>query len=264
MLGQDKLIKRIDSLNLDTFPQSLLLLGDKGCGKHSLTNYIEAHLGIELKRLDSKLSDEIIENILGVPYPVVYTIELDNMLPKYQNTLLKLIEEPPIGKYFILISNDSLNILPTVKNRCKIWEFEKYSKDTLSKFIRNNQDNDLILNIAFTPGQILEYQDHPLKDISNLVSNILDRISITSLPNLLTITDRLTFKDERNKFNLGIFLKILKYQLFLRSVKSSNINVYNSMNFELNSFNEKLKLKNIDTQKAFENFLINFWEASKL
>ena len=36
--GQSNLINKIDSLNLSTFPHSLLLLGEQGCGKHLISN----------------------------------------------------------------------------------------------------------------------------------------------------------------------------------------------------------------------------------
>lgn len=263
MLGQEKLIEKINNSNLDNFPQSLLLIGEKGCGKHTLLNYISTHLKLELKELNSKINDEDIEIIISKPYPIIYFINMEGVFPKFQNTILKLIEEPPIGKYFILLSTSEYEVLPTIKNRCRRWIFNPYKKDILSTFINNVQDKDLILNIATTPGQVITIQNHPLKEMADLANNILNRLHLSSLPNVLSISDRIGFNNEKGKFDLDIFLKVLTYCLLDKVIHSTDNKNYSVMVEELILIKTKLK-NTISIQKTFENFLIRFWEASKL
>ena len=40
------------------------------------------------------------------------------------NTLLKVLEEPPAGNYFLLVSHASDRLLPTIKSRCQLLRFE--------------------------------------------------------------------------------------------------------------------------------------------
>ena len=260
IVGQEKLLKKVEKSNLDTFPQSLILLGDKGCGKHTLCNFIAQHLNIEMVMLDSKLEKEDIEEIINRPYPTLYIIEATNLSTKFQNSLLKTLEEPFTGSYFIIICENLTSLLPTLVNRCHQWVFQTYNKETLRQFININ-DDELLLNIATTPGQILEYQEYPLQDIVKLVNNILERITTTSPSTLLTITDRIAFKDEKDKFNLAIFLKVFRY-ILLDNIKNSNDNKFVLIYNELLGLEKKLN-NTISQVRTFENFLIKVWEVSR-
>ena len=40
IIGQEALCERIDRYSLDTFPHTLMLVGSKGSGRHSLCNYV--------------------------------------------------------------------------------------------------------------------------------------------------------------------------------------------------------------------------------
>ena len=91
------------------------------------------------------------------------------------NALLKILEEPPMNTYFILINNDRF-ILPTLKSRCinfKIFLDHKSCISVINKIL----DNDItmlikkdLINYYFTPGQIyyliefFKIQKHDLKD----------------------------------------------------------------------------------------------------
>lgn len=259
-VGQEKLIRKLEKTTLDTFPQSLILLGDKGCGKHTFCNLIAQHLNIEMIVLNNKLEKESIEEIIGRPYPTLYIIEATGISAKFQNSLLKTLEEPFNGSYFIIICENLNSLLPTLVNRCHQWVFQLYSEETLKQFI-NNPDNDLILKIATTPGQVLEYQEHPLQDMVILANNILNRITTTSPSTLLTITDRIAFKDEKDKFNLVIFLKVFKYVL-LDNIRNSNDGKFILIYNELTLLEKKLN-NTISQTRTFENFLIRMWEVSR-
>ena len=44
----------------------------------------------------------------------------DDLNVQAQNALLKVLEEPPKGTFFCLVSNRPLSLLPTVRSRCQI------------------------------------------------------------------------------------------------------------------------------------------------
>lgn len=262
-IGQDKIIEELDKLNLDSFPHSLMIIGEKGCGKHTLCNTIATHLGINSILVDNKLNTNDIEDIFNRPYPTLYIIDTNGLSIKAQNSLLKIIEEPPAGSYFIVLCENTKNVIPTIVNRCQQWKFQKYSVDTLSTFIKDEStDKDLILSIANTPGQVIEYQEQPLQKMVELAVNVVERLNTTSPANALTIADKMAFKDEKDKFNLPVFLRVFRVVLTSKIREDSSIR-YTNMYRELMGLDNKLN-STISQQKTFENFLIKLWEASRI
>ena len=94
LIGQKKLTDRINRLTLDSFPQAIFLYGRRGCGKHFVCNLIAERLGLVLKELDTKITDDLALQIVGEVQPTLYVIDVNQCSPKLQESLLKLIEEP--------------------------------------------------------------------------------------------------------------------------------------------------------------------------
>lgn len=163
------------------------------------------------------------------------------------NALLKILEEPNEGIFFILINN-SKNILPTIKSRCLNYRINLSNDQTLN--IVNNLINDDIfkfvdkdlLNYYFSAGDILniynfsiEYKlDFSQMNISNLIQIIIkDKIykKDTQLKNLIwnfieiffskkgyslnnykNYLDHINLVDNTKKFNLDIDSVFVKLQ----------------------------------------------------
>tara|TARA_B110000971_G_scaffold39021_1_gene37931 strand:+ start:156 stop:1094 length:939 start_codon:yes stop_codon:yes gene_type:complete len=77
------------------------------------------------------------------------------------NALLKIIEEPKDGIFFILINNSEKRILPTLRSRCLIFKINltykqsiNIAKQLLNKNISDYINHD-ILNHYITPGEII-------------------------------------------------------------------------------------------------------------
>ena len=222
IIGQIKLLDKINSLTLSTLPHSLLFIGEYGCGKHFICNYIANKFNLELNKLDNNIKQEDIDNIISKPYPCLYVVELDNAIPKFQNTILKLIEEPTAGVFIIGLTSNTNNLLLTLSNRCQKWYFEKYSKEELNQFIKDKSKANLLLSVFDTPGQIIIGQEYPIEEMKNLATNMLDRIGNASVPNTLSISDKLAWKDEKEKFNVEIFLKVLEKRSLEKEICSEN------------------------------------------
>ena len=74
--------------------------------------------------------------------------DADNMTPQAQNALLKMLEEPPSGVYFMLLCENSANLLPTVKSRAPILKLQKFSDEELSRLLLENEKNAVKLKAA--------------------------------------------------------------------------------------------------------------------
>ena len=80
IVGQKKLLAKLNNYTVDTFPRSCLIIGEKGSGKHLIASYIQNDI-IKFNLIDitSNISDELIDNIYRNPNPAVYLINLSEM-----------------------------------------------------------------------------------------------------------------------------------------------------------------------------------------
>ena len=256
IIGQRNLISKIQSFNIDTFPHSLLLCGDVGCGK-----YIAEYLQLELNELGNNISDEDVTDIILDPSPCVYFVDLNNAISKTQNTLLKLIEEPPRGVFIVCITTSLDWVLDTLSNRCKIWRFDSYKKEELLHFIPDNVDNKNIIVETFnTPGKILTSLNYDIQSMYSLSENIIERIHVASISNILTITDKFAWKEESNKYPIDLFIDVLTCSIF-NKIKESDNQKYIRQLMLIKQLNKWLYYSS-HKNKTFDEFLIKFWEVS--
>ena len=192
MVGQKYLQNLLKDFTIDTFPQSLLLIGEKGCGRHTYCNLIKERLEntsrypIQLNALDitNNISLEFIEEINIRVEPYLYVIDISKISIREQNIILKLLEEPMQNTFLVIICESTSQVLPTVLNRCQRWYFEDYTAEELMYF---SQDTSL-LEILHTPGKLLEFKGTDIKAYKELIEKIFDKMSVASLPNALSIS----------------------------------------------------------------------------
>ena len=64
--------------------------------------------------------------------------EADCITPQAQNALLKIIEEPPAGVYMLLLCENSLALLSTVRSRAQKISLEKFDEPSLLAYAEKN------------------------------------------------------------------------------------------------------------------------------
>lgn len=64
----------------------------------------------------------------------------DDLEPSAANALLKSLEEPPQGTYFLLVSHSPARLLPTIRSRCRTLRFPALSDETLGRFLAAQTD----------------------------------------------------------------------------------------------------------------------------
>ena len=156
------------------------------------------------------------------------------------NALLKVIEEPKDGIFFILINNNEKKILPTLKSRCLTFKINltfnqsiDIAKLLLNKNIADNINTD-IMNYYITPGEII-----------NLV-NLADEKKINLLEHDLESLLKLLIDNEYYKKNIVIKKMIINFieLFFLKKYKLTN-----AKNSLLNFYHDFLK--KIDVVEKF-------------
>ena len=265
MIGQQRLINEIKSYNIKTFPQTLLLLGNRGCGKHLLVNQvISPHLKLDVIDITKNISFEYILEVQLRAIPAIYLINTTLITEKEQNVILKFIEEPVSNSFIILLTEDKNQLLDTVLNRCVVYSFESYTIQELSSFIKYEKEinKELALKISTTPGQLLETDEGKLESLYELVLKITNKIKDATLPNTLSISDKMNYKDNINKFDINMFFNSLILALTEEYIKNNN-EFYFKLYNKVSEYKSMLNAPKINKEVLMDNFLITIWKLAQ-
>jgi len=261
MIGQRKLIDKLNTLTLDTLPHSLILVGDAGCGKHTYLNEVVNKLQLEFEDVSELLDDEKILGIQQRSIPTLYLINSDLIKERDQNVILKLLEEPTDFSYICIICSSINGLLPTITNRCYVWNFESYSEEELKNFTNLiGDDFKNTIKILNTPGKLLAMPTGISKYFADadLIFRFINKAIIS---NILILPDKLSYKlDDTSKIYFDIFIKILNAQA-LQCYMRKEINL-NAMLLTSRLVNDST-IFNIDKKKLYEKYLVDLKDELK-
>lgn len=260
ILGQETLIEKLDKFTLSDFPKTILLQGLRGSGKHLICNYISSKFNIPLEDISKSINIDKIEEIGNRVEPYLYIIDMNillskNKLDKEQSVLLKFIEEPLANSFIIILCEAIDQVLPTILNRCIVFNMNSYSRDILMRFT-DSEDNNLILTVAKTPGQILEIKGEKLSDILTFANKIIDNILKVPYYNALRISDKIAFDNEKDKYPLDILLSLILHTL-VEKIRVNDIDIYYIMYNYFNKLYNQIKKPYINKKYLFENTIFS-------
>lgn len=194
IIAQDRLINEINQYDVNTFPQSSMILGEPGSGKHLFVEYISNHLNVPL----TEVNDKDYEEIYQITEPTIVFIDLDTIELSQQNKLLKIVEEPTASVFIILLSSSLDNVIDTLISRCRVFEIDRYDPEVLRQFLVG--DNGIGLTIGNTPGDIIKLNNI---DLDSLISKCYDIMTGIDLIMAVDIVSDLS------TYELPIFLKTM-------------------------------------------------------
>ena len=122
-----------------------------------------------------------------------------------------------------------------------------------------NLNDKYLFAIADTPGKILAWQSMPLIEMFKFASEILNKIQITKISNILKLSDKINFSKKENTtlFEFEPLLACLLYVASERCKRPSEIPAKTT--FEQFKLTKQLiidsHIPNIDKQKLFEHYL---------
>ena len=99
----------------------------------------------------------------------------DRMLDNARNALLKILEEPPSGVLFILLTNRRNAVIPTLLSRVRIYNFGDRPSESEHKVVDlvfhdsdfNGSLNDYLLRfLPVTPLEVKNYSEYFLQSVS--------------------------------------------------------------------------------------------------
>jgi len=195
------------------------------------------------------LQDYIKYGPFYLKYMVVIIHQAHLLTDKAANAFLKTLEEPPQGVIFILNTNNTSQIIPTIRSRCQILEFPVISDQVMQTYIASLSDNNrknlqtqsannveimkYIIDSDETLPQTIPIEFHqiyqpysefiqksPLEKL-NYASKISEKKEITRLVLLLWMKELYDEKNKnkKNKFILEKLVEnisLLKYNLNLK------------------------------------------------
>lgn len=115
---------------------------------------------------------------------------VERMQAEAVNSLLKIIEEPPQGVVFIMTTQQSASLLPTLVSRCRVINFHRLSAEQIDSLLTDMDNNDVsfIHNISQgAPGIACALRD----DADLLLEHKLCHQKMVNFWKLFSFTERL-------------------------------------------------------------------------
>lgn len=159
VVGQDSIIKRVESLTNSLNIPHLLFAGPAGTGKSTLAlivvkelfkdswkeNYLELNAsderGIQVVREKVKNFART-KSIGSIPFKVIFLDEADALTPEAQQALRRTMENYSATCRFILSCNYSSKIIDPIQSRCAIFRFKLLEKKDIEKVIMKIVENE--------------------------------------------------------------------------------------------------------------------------
>ena len=159
VLGQNDIVKRVESFTQSFNIPHLLFAGPAGTGKSTLAlvvvkqlygsnwkeNYLELNAsderGIQIVR--EKVKNFARTKALGnVPFKVIFLDEADALTQEAQQALRRTMENYSGTCRFILSCNYSSKIIDPIQSRCAIFRFKLLEKKDIEKVIQKISENE--------------------------------------------------------------------------------------------------------------------------
>jgi DNA polymerase-3 subunit delta' len=246
------------------FPRFSILIGEKGCGKRTLAKEIGNLLNAPIVNVSTSVENirTIIDDSYKLVEPIIYVIaDCDNMSSAAANTLLKVTEEPPQQAYFILTCASIDNLLSTIKSRGVTYMLEPYTYeekcDYLEVHAKHHENETFMLNVASNLGDLQEMLDIDVKAFEDYVELVIDNIADVSGSNAFKIGDKINFKDDKDKYDLGLFLRAFSSLCIDRMLKSDDPLKYATAVAITGNALQQLNIRGINKQMIFDTWLLD-------
>jgi DNA polymerase-3 subunit delta' len=113
---------------------------------------------------------------------VVIVDPADDLESNASNALLKNLEEPPQGTFFLIVSHRIGRLLPTIRSRCRVLRFPAVPGEAIDSVLRQKAPRAdaatraaAIAASAGSPGVALEFVDLGLGELHGLMQQLVRR-----------------------------------------------------------------------------------------
>jgi DNA polymerase-3 subunit gamma/tau len=239
LVGQETITRTLkNAITLGRIPHALLLTGTRGVGKTTTarifakalncekgptpvpcgvcSNCVEITQGtsVDVYEIDGASNTSVDdvrslkENVQYAPSKSkfkIYIIDEVHMLSTSAfNALLKTLEEPPPGVYFVFATTESHKIPDTILSRCQRYDFRQITDEQVEKHLKNILQKENI-NMSGTAVALVARQGNgSLRDALSLLDQVIamsgEKISDDEVVASLGLTDRALIRQTLESF----------------------------------------------------------------
>lgn len=276
MVGQRVLIDNLETLvQKQEFPRFSILCAPNGFGKKTLCRYIAKKAQLDIVFYENTMEE--LRKCMDLAYTYTQPIMIvlcdgDSMHISAKNSILKLVEEPPLNTYIVLLSQSKELLLDTIRTRGPVFEFTQYSEQELQEYCEQvfptkpKEVKEELCKICLCPGEILEYESVDTKALKDYCNLILDRVFDNELSGVLKIPASFFVKESKpelkaNNFPYTLVVNTLIAGCLDRIKQGVNISLYARMMQILCKYRNILGRKGVSTARALDNLFIEVWEV---
>ena len=170
ILGNSRVKKILrKALQKNKVPNSMLFCGPRGIGKRDMALVLAKAMNCERKKDDASevcpsckainagnfpdvieispekevIKIEQMRTLRKIAYlkpmmgkkRVFVVVDADKMTEEAANSLLKILEEPPLFSYIILVAQNPFMIMSTIQSRCQVLNFTPVSREDIGKIL---------------------------------------------------------------------------------------------------------------------------------
>lgn len=266
LVGQRRAIEHINHWrNKDSFPHFLLVAGDVGSGRKTISYLFAQALDARVSTVPD-ISVASIRKLIDVAYQIdskmVYLIpNADTMSIAAKNSLLKLTEEPPANAYIIMTLETLDNTLPTLRSRSQHIVMEPYTAEELSLI----SEDKLFSQIATTPGMVETLQSMGIQSVNELLSTcdkLIQYIDKVTVANALKSAQKIKFKDsDRSDVDLELFLAAMSYSLSLYMQNAEMLSRISSWYRVIAKYRPMFKRSGVNKRAVYDKLIFSIRDA---
>lgn len=271
MIGQKRLLNKIEKLAQSGFPRFVMLVGAKGSGKKLVAKQIAELLNYPLVPIGVSVEEvrEVIVNSYRNTEPIVYVLsDTDKMSVQAKNALLKVTEEPPQKAYFILTVSDTVNTLQTLISRACVLKMDEYTGTEILEYLTNKYpnrklselDEEFIMQVALVPQEVDTLMTYDVKEFREFVRTVTENLHTVSAANAFKFEQNLALKKDEDKWDVLIFMQALRVCYLNEYFYTGEVTYLKSSRL-VQSVIQELKYKNsVNKQYCLDQFVLTLRE----
>ena len=240
--------------SISKLPHAAVVVGETGSGRKTFLKLLAKHFSLEYVEIQEFLSYNKIEEIKGSFLPSLYVIDKAFLMDRDIGRLLKLFEEAPRHQFFWITCEDAVDLPYTILTRCQIYKMPIYSVSDLKNLFPDIPFDNFTGCLLSTPGLVKIWHTYNIAELRELCVKILTLASRASFSNLLSISNKVDFKNTvtEERYPIRLLAKALlisAVDLYTKGLISKKI--FSNTQWLYN----QCYVKNIDMQRVFEHYL---------